>query len=584
MAIPSVAGTDSRSTSLTTFTVRVDGEALPGTFGIVAVDIVSEINRISSAFLVLYDGDAAKQDFEISSGELLVPGKTLEIMGGYTSDENLLFKGIITTQRIKVKRKGESLLHIEARDPAFRMTLDRKSRYFTNSSDSDVFEEILGQYSALTPQVESTTSTYPEIVQYQVSDWDFIVSRAEKSGMYCLPSAGACRIAKPNLQQDTALSLTYGNNVFDLDLEMDTRSQYRKVTASAWDHARQEVISADVEDVAAPSQGNLGGADLAAVGAVDNFALRHSGMLQQQEIEAWAEAGMLKSRFSKIRGTIRCQGTEAVKPGDMVELKGMGARFNGKAFVSGVRHMLGEGDWETTIQLGLQPEWHLETFKVNAPPAVGFHPAINGLHIGVVTQLQDDPDGEDRIQVRLPMISADDPGVWSRVATLDAGENRGTFFRPEIGDEVIVGFINDDPHEPVILGMLHSSSKPAPLTASDDNHEKGVVTRSGMKVLFNDNTPSITIETPKGKKIVIDDGDGSIVVTDETGNSVTLNSEGIALESPRDIVLKATGDVSVEGMNVTVKANASATLEGSAGAALKSSGTTEVKGSLVQIN
>ena len=105
---------------------------------------------------MLYDGDAAKQDFEISSGELLVPGKTLEIMGGYTSDENLLFKGIITTQRIKVKRKGESLLHIEARDPAFRMTLDRKSRYFTDLSDSDVFEEILGQYSALTPQVEST--------------------------------------------------------------------------------------------------------------------------------------------------------------------------------------------------------------------------------------------------------------------------------------------------------------------------------------------------------------------------------------------------------------------------------------------
>ena len=67
-------------------------------------------------------------------------------------------------------------------------------------------------------------------------------------------------------------------------------------------------------------------------------------------------------------------------------------------------------------------------------------------------------------------------------ASLDAGDDRGFFFRPEIGDEVVVGFLDDDPRRAVILGMLHSSAKAAPLAGSDDNHEKVYQSRSKMKL------------------------------------------------------------------------------------------------------
>jgi Rhs element Vgr protein len=574
-----------RSTSLITFTLKVDGAALPGTYRIVALDIVGELNRITAASVLLHDGDAAKQDFEVSNADLLVPGKTLEIEGGYERDEHLLFKGIITGQRIKVRRQGESMLHIEARDVAFRMAQARKSRYFSELTNSDLFEEIIGGYAGLTADVAATSVTYPEIVQYQVSDWDLIVARAEKVGLYCLTDAGTVRIARPNPQQPAAFSLAYGDaSILDLDLEMDARTQVQTVVAAAWDQANQEMITAEVDDVAAPAEGNLDGATLADVGPVQALELRHSGALQQGELDAWADAGMLKSRFARICGTIRCQGSEAVKPGDMIELGGMGDRFNGLAFVSGVRHTLGGGNWEMALQIGLPPAWHHERFPINPAPAAGLYPAINGLQIGLVSQLKEDPAGEDRILVRLPLINAAENGVWSRLATLDAGKDRGSVFRPEIDDEVIVGFINDDPQSPVVLGMLHSSSKPAPIKAADENHEKGLVTRSGMKLVFNDETPSLTIATPKGNTIVIDDDDGSIVITDQTKNKITMNSDGIALESPGDIKVKATGDVSIEGVNVNLKASAAATLEGSSGANLKSSGTTVVKGSLVQIN
>ena len=573
-----------RSASLATFTIRVDGEELPGTYGLASIDIIDELNRIPTAHLVLYDGSAAAQDFELSSGDLLVPGKTLEIEGGYNNAESRLFKGMITSQRIQVRRGADSLLHVEARSPAFRMTLARRSRYFADVTDGDVFQQIVSEYGGLSAETDTTDITYPEIVQYRVTDWDFIVSRAEKVGLCCLVDGDTFRIFKPDPGQQPALTVTYGVDVFELDLEMDARTQYPTVRALAWDAANQEVISSEVEDVTTPDQGNLTGSALASAAGAPDLELRHSGSPVQQEVDAWANAGMLKSRFAKVIGTVRVQGTEVVRPGGTCELKGVGERMKGVAFVSGVRQVFGRGEWETSIQVGLPRQWHHERFDLHEPDAAGFHPAAHGLHTATVTQLESDPEGENRIQVRLPLISTNDPGTWARVSTLDAGADRGSFFLPEVGDEVLVGFLNDDPHEPVVLGMLHSSGKAAPLTASDDNHQKGFVTRSGMKVLFDDEKVSVTISTPKGKQMVVDEDDGSLTLRDEFGNTIVLDDAGISIESTKDLKLKAAAKVSIEGLDINARAGASATLEGSAGATLKSGGATQVKGSIVQIN
>jgi Rhs element Vgr protein len=584
-----VPGVETRATATMTFTLKVDGAALPGSLNIASIDISREVNRIPTATVVLFDGDAAKQDFEVSTGDLLTPGKTLEIEGGYSRDESLLFRGVITGQRVRVKGRGESFLEVEARDAAFRMALNRKSRYFTELTDSDLFEELIHgvspAYPDLSPDVTSTTAVHAEIVQYQVTDWDLLCARAETLGMYVAAIDGQVRVGPPDLAQEVAATLAFGRNVLDLDLALDARTQVERVTASAWDPANQEMIRSEVEDVPAPEQGSQSAGDLAEVSGVQESAIRHSGPVLQAELDSWAQAHMQRSRFARIRGTVRFQGSEKVLPGTLVKLEGMGERFNGVAFVAGVRHALGRGDWESVAQLGLRPEWRHELFpSALAAPAAGLHPAINGLHVGVVTQLQDDPAGHDRILVRVPAIDAAADGVWSRLATLDAGAERGSFFRPEIGDEVIVGFINDDPHYPVVLGGLHSSSKPAPGPASDDNHEKGLVTRSKMKVVFNDDAVTLTIETPNGERVTIDDKGKAITIEDETGNKVSLTQSAITLESPRDIVLKASGDVSIEGTNVALKASAAVKVEGSGSASVKSSGTTEVRGSLVKIN
>jgi len=140
--------------------------------------------------------------------------------------------------------------------------------------------------------------------------------------------------------------------------------------------------------------------------------------------------------------------------------------------------------------------------------------------------------------------------------------------------------------------MLHSSKLPAPIEAKDDNHEKGFVTRSEMKVLFDDDKKIITIETPAGNSVVISEDNASIILTDQNSNTITMNDGGIELKSPKDIVLDATGkveikaaqDVKIEGLNIDAKAQAEFKADGGAGAKLTTSAIAVVKGSLVQIN
>lgn len=572
----------SKNPDLVTFTVLVDGEAIPGTVQVITAAVTKEVNRIPVASLVIADGESASQDFPLSNEDLFLPGKEIQINAGYHSDEETIFKGIIIKHSIKI-RNNTSLLLLECKDACVKMTIGRKSKYFYESKDSDIFEEIIDTYG-LEKDVESTNYSHPELVQYNASDWDFIVSRAQANGKLCFADDGKLTIAKPDLGQTEVETVTFGASMLDFDAEMDARNQVSAATAYSWSYGDQEILETDGNDPGVSLNGNVSSSDLSDVIGLEKLELRHGGYMNDVELQDWADSTLLYQQLSKIRGRVKFQGIPGVKPNTIISLAGVGDRFNGKAYVSGIVHTLSEGNWTVDAQIGINPKWFSETYEINTPPASGLLPAIKGLHIGIVTQLEGDPEGDDRILVKLPIISAEEDGIWCRLATLDAGENRGSVFRPEIEDEVIIGFINEDPNDAVVLGGLHSSAKPAPIPPSDDNHEKGFVTRSEMKFIFDDDKKSVTIETPAGKIVTLDEDAGEIRIEDDNSNVITIDSAGITMESAGDISIKASGDVNIEGTNVSVKANAEFKAEGSAGAEVSTSAVAVLKGSLVQIN
>jgi Rhs element Vgr protein len=567
----------------------VDGSEISGEFHVLSVSVTKELNRIPTATIQLQDGEASKATFAASNSDHFIPGKDIEIQFGYRSQNDSIFKGIVVKHGIGIRKSG-SLLTVECRDKAVNMTCGSKSRYLSEKKDSDIMEEIIGSYG-LQKDVKPTTPDLKEVTQYESTDWDFLLYRAEANGQVVIISDGKVTVTQPATGDEPVVVVRYGATLLELDAEIDARLQSKGIKARSWNASDQEMLEVEAKEPSTTNNGNLSPSSLADVIGGITHEIRHGGKLSQPELQAWADGQLLKERLAKVRGRAKFQGFAGVMPGKIIEVTGIGERFEGKFYVSGVRQTVSNGNWETDVQFGLSTELFAQKYNLRPLPAGGLLPAVSGLQIGIVTALENDPDGEDRIQVRLPLVSAAEEGIWTRIATLDAGNKRGTFFRPEIGDEVVVGFLSDDPRHPVVLGMCHSSAKPAPEPAKDDNHRKGYVSREKMQFIFDDEKKVIVLETPGGNKMTLSDEDQGIVFEDQNGNKVTLDNSGIKIESSKDLTLKAAKDIKIEGMNVETKAQTAFKASGTASAevsgastTIKGSATTVIKGGVVQIN
>jgi Rhs element Vgr protein len=588
MAEPLIPNTSLHDTA--SFDISIEGKPLNTSYQLLSLSIIKEINRIPVAKLVFRDGEAAEKSFELSNDDAFVPGKKISVQIGRDGSNTRLFTGIIITHAVKVRASGNSELHIECRDNAVSMTIGRHSKYYQQLKDSDLFHQLVIKYG-LTDDIQSTTLVHKEIVQHHISDWDFLLLRAEANGMLVTVSDGSIKIAAPKTNVAPVLTITFGSSILEFEAEMDARTQWQSVKAVSWDYTNQQLFMAESSSTSLSEPGNVPGNQIASATKTD-YEMHHSGHLLQQELQSWVDGAFMRSRLAKVRGTAKVEGFAGIHPGDMVKIDGIGDRFNGNAYVTAVRQDVGQGLWETQIQFGFHPEYHVQLHKdIPDVPNAGLVGSINGLQIGKVVKLESDPDGENRIMVRIPVIDKNAQGIWTRVATLDAGQNRGSFFLPEIDDEVIVGFINNDPRHAVTLGMLNSSKNPAPITAQDANDKKGFTTRSKMHLSFDDNTKTITIDTPAGNSITIDEAGMQIEIKDQNSNKVTMNTSGITLNSPKNVEIKAgvnltmsaAASLSISAASLSVKADADVSVQGAI-AKLSSQGITEITGSIVKIN
>ena len=583
--------------NVSTFDILIDNQLVDPGYQVLSISIIKEINRIPSAKIILKDGDSSEESFKISEQEEFLPGKSINIKVGRDGENKQLFKGVIVKHGIKVKESGETQLIIECRDEAVKMTLGRHNVYYENQKDSDIMEEVIGRYKGLSHEVDPTKTKHSEMVQHHSSDWDFLLMRAEANGKLVMVDDGKINIKAPQTNEAPAIAVLFGATLIDFEAQMDGRSQWKSVEAKSWDYGGQTLFEHTTDSVSIQELGNVNGSTLAEDLSPEKYELRHSGQAITEELEEWTNSMMQISRLAKIQGRAKFTGFGELKPGQLIDLQGLGNRFTGKAYVSAVLQDMHDGSWYTQAQFGIKPDCYSKQYEdIVDVPAAGLVPAINGLQIGKVVQLQDDPDGENRILVRLPIINNNAPGVWARISTLDAGQGetnggRGSFFLPEIEDEVIVGFLNDDPRDAVVLGMVNSSGRPAAITAQDTNHEKGFVTRSKMRVHFNDDTKTITIDTPAGNSVKLDEDSTSITIEDQNGNSTVMNPSGIEMKSASDIKIEATGKIDIKAgaaltiaaAQMAISAQSSMEVKG-ATAKLSSDGITEIKGSLVNIN
>jgi uncharacterized protein involved in type VI secretion and phage assembly len=152
-----------------------------------------------------------------------------------------------------------------------------------------------------------------------------------------------------------------------------------------------------------------------------------------------------------------------------------------------------------------------------------------------------DPDGLARVLVRVSPDATSVSEVWARVATMNAGRNRGTLFLPEVGDEVLVAFERGDVRAPCVIGSLWNAKARPPAT-SDPGGTKLIRSRNGVTLRIHDasdNSNSLVIETSGGQRITLQDGPSSVCVEDGNGNSITLATSGITINASAKVVVNA---------------------------------------------
>lgn len=599
--------------------VTLDGTKVPEVMMVLEIEVVKEVNKIPYAKILISDGDSREQTFPHSDEAIFEPGKEVEIKVSHDPSvtSQTIYKGILVEHSVKLRKNGLGFLVLTCRDESLALTAGRKNKIFYEQKDSDIISAIFKDAGIKTSvDVEATKATHKKLIQYYCTDWDFVQSRADANGLVTVIDDGKISIKKPAVSEKTDISITYGVDLIDMDLKLDASYQFQEVQANFWDYTAQKIENTAGKKPTTNKQGDVDSAKLSAV--LKQKELVHTtAPVTKDVIQSWADAVYQRGHLSRIRGKMRFVGSEKIILGKVVELTKIAKRFNGDGYIGKVVHTVKNGQWLTEVEFGLPQRSYLEMYPSATPlGAGGALPAISGLQHGVVIKIDGDPDGQYRVLVNIPIIdNLEGEGVWARLSNSYATKDAGAIFFPEVGDEVILGFFDNDPTYPVILGSLYSNEKTITTAEKHDPAEKNIFkafsfnkgkmriefqddpgkniiklfTEDKMMVEINDDKDSITIDDPVNKNKMVMDSKGITMTADK---DLTIDIKGeIKVTGKKNIAMKATQDIKGEGMNVQFKGSvafkaegAQFEIKGSGMGKVDGGGMLTVKGGMVMIN
>ncbi|HSP71643.1 MAG TPA: type VI secretion system tip protein VgrG [Gaiellaceae bacterium] len=567
------------------FAVKVDGTALERVQrdDVLRIDVHEEVGKLARATLLVRNWDDEKNEVRHSDADTFRPGREIEVQVGYNGELTTVFSGIVVELAADFVSNRQPVLEVVCRCKGALLAGARRSRIVEEGKDGDLVSTVAGDYALTADAADG--AEHPFLVQASRVDWDFLAERAAALGLALYVRGDSLVFKPPQVTADPMVTLTWNANLLELRLHEDLEARTAQTTAAAWDPEALEAADAEATagEAALPAGARPGvEAALGDAGwAKREDRLAHPGPLGPDELSKRAHARVDRNALREFHGAGRSVGLPQLRIDGTIEIAGVGTRFAGRHYVSAVRHTLDRHGYVTEFQLGVPPELR---------PACCGRAAAPGIVPGIVDDI-DDPNGQGRVRVSLPWLDPDIPSVWARLAVPAAGDKRGFFWIPEVGDEVIVGFLGD-PSFPVVLGCVWNGQQAPPKTLdASTNAIRSLVSRSGHELTFDDTDGAemVLVKTKAGQTITVDDASGSetIALQDKSSNKLTLDSKGITLEaaSGADVSIKASsGKVSIDCLQLEAKASSTAKLEASATLDIQASATLGLKGALVNIN
>ena len=479
---------------------------------------------------------------------------------------------------------------------AHRLHRGRKTRTFQKTKTSEIVSKVATE-AGLGSEIDVTSVQHDFLQQSNETDWEFVRRLASMLDYEAFVEGRNLVFQQIPEGGPPPLELEYGENTSNGSAtrlhsfypRASAAQQVKTVVVHGWDPFQKTKIEGRHT---IPSSGSGIGIQRSGADAFGDATLRIADAPVATQSEATdlarSVSAYLAGSFVSAFGT--CEGHPEIKAGTVLNIKGLGADFNGKYRVSSVTHVYGgPTGYQTTFEaLGRLPRDLLDLARPVTKSSWG-----DNLVVGIVTNNQDDERKLARVRVKYPTLDGEqNEGAWARVVAVGAGKNRGQLMLPQVGDEVLVGFEGGDPNKPYVLGALwNGKDTPDPALVNPespgDRPDGSYVLRSpkriDMKALDN-----VVIKTDKDMTIEVQGASKETVqktqeVTVKQSFKLDAATELTLVCGQAKIVLKQDGTINIEGGNVTVSGQMGATVKGSK-VDVQGTGPVTVKGATVAIN
>jgi uncharacterized protein involved in type VI secretion and phage assembly len=549
--------------------IKVDGTDLPPAELSQVVDVTIEQDLVLPDALAIRIRDKADQTgqqeqvFCKQLDEDRFPvGGTIEVGLGREAQAQRVIKGEITSLELDAKADGAPVITVRAYDGAHRLHRERKSRTFVNAFDRDIVTQIAREYG-LTPRSDATTGDPAHVFQDNQTDWQFLRERAARVGYELFVDDGKLYFRKPAPSSGQPPELEFGKTLHRLRLRLSAPAQVDEVVVKGWDsQSKREIVGRASRPTTRARIGERrSGGEVAQRLGAGKSVLTNQPVHTQAEADALAQSALdeIAGDFIQLEGV--CLGEPNLRAGKPITLKNLGRRFDGTYYLSATTHRVtpDEGYMTHLTVSGRRPVT-LSALLAGAGGASGTNGKANGraggghpgVLVGLVTNNKDAERG-GRVKVRFPWLG-DDESTWARLATPMAGDGRGFYFLPEVGDEVLVACEQGDINFPYVVGALWNGREKPPEPADEVVGPTGKVDKR-------------IIRSRLGHTITLDDSDSepNITIVDKTGqNTIKLDSQtnALSVNVQGNVSIEAVGDVSLKGKSVSVEATTQMSLKG----------------------
>jgi len=466
-----------------------------------------------------------------------------------------VFKGVVTAMGLS-RQRGTAELVVKGASPTIMLDDGPHTRSFTNKGVQEIVDEVMKPYNDAFPEAPETepknfTDPLDYCVQYKESNFTFLTRLANRYGEWFYYDGLNMYFGKP--PEEDAIPLDFGEDSLDF-FDISVVALPAKFEMRGYDYLKHEPLS-----IQAPQSTKSSELGEKVIG------------IAKQKIYTQVPSVSLQTAFEKGEFENLVKRREQINLDETVILNGssrnpklkIGAKIDvnddvvgeayGEFIIIDISHTIGQaGDYNNFFKA--------IPVEVTTPPLTGMpNPPFCETQLAEVTSVEDE-DGLGRIKVKfLWQEGSEEESPWLRVASPYTGKDKGFYITPEVEDNVLVAFENNNPNKPYVLTSMYSGGA-VPELFDAKNNFKGIKSKGQNQIKFDDDEQSTTIYAPTnitvnaGDTITLNVDDSKIIITK---NEISINTKIISIVATDSLTISSSsitmgnGDASCSSMDLT---------------------------------